>query len=121
MDCQDPNPISITTHRRSSLMYSLRRAFGLRSSSGNEPQAPRRSRHKGALATLSAAVVAMALVAPAGAGAVGFQSEGSFTDPAMTFPRAISVDPSSGNIYVAQVYAPGSFSDPGELLRFDAS
>lgn len=101
-------------------MKRLRGALSSRGEGRGKPGA--RSTRVGLLATATVLTLALALVAAPGAGAVAFQSAGSFTDPAMTFPRGIAVDPSSGNVYVAQLLGPGGeASEPGEILRFDAA
>jgi NHL repeat-containing protein len=99
-------------------MRGLREALGSPGKGRGKPGTRGGSRRRGLLATAVAAVFALSLVAAPGAGAVVFQSNGSFSDPNMPFPRAIAVDPESGNVYVAEFFGP-AFS-PGSLLRFDA-
>lgn len=96
------------------------RAFGSQHPSGGERGAGQRPGRAGVLATVLAAVFALALIAVPSAGAAGFQANGTFSDPAMSISVDIAVDPASGNVYVAHRQGAG-FSGPGSILRFDAA
>ena len=88
----------------------------------SSPEVPRPEakgrRLRGLLAaTIAAMALAIGLAMAPGAGAVAFHSAGSFSDPNMNIPVGISVDPSSGDVYVANP----QFSLPAPIYRFDAS
>src|SRR4051812_33417372 len=80
----------------------------------------RTPRMKRLIGTIGALLAAMALFAP-GAGAVSFSESGSFSEAAMSFPIGISVDPESGNVYVASQFGSTGFPEAGTVLRYNAT